>query len=333
MLLILPQREVHKTTLKQSALSSANHSGPTFQQQSALSPANHGGPTFQQQSPLSSANHGGPTFQQQSALSSANHGGPTSQQQSALSSANHSGPTFQQLTNKQKTKTRTGLIATEVSTPPRNKAPQSPDSNNDESTNKVECTSLTVEEESGLELKPDGMGVGHISVSVSHHDSSDPRGGTLQHGRAADGGDRSTHKTARKYQNMTVVNTEQAKQTSCGHVFLTTTVDSASPKDAEPKATEHAAQQTNIRSEDTKLEREPHTNNQEATVTQSSAQASREGESISQEVDIEAIGCSRAEQTVESSMFGVTGVSVQNTRSSPSANTSGQKETPRTHKK
>ena len=266
MLLILPQREVHKTTLKQSALSSANHGGPTFHQ----------------------------------------------------------------LTNKQKTKTRTGLVATEVSTPPGNKVPQSPDSNNDESTNKVECTSLTVEEESGLELKPDGMGVGHISVSVSHHDSSDPRGDTLQHGRAADGGDRSTHKTARKYQNMTVVNTEQAKQTSCGHVFLT---DSASPKDAEPKATEHAAQQTNIRSEDTKLEREPHTNNQEATVTQSSVQASREGESISQEVDIEAIGCSGAEQRVESSMFGVTGVSVQNTRSSPSANTSGQKETPRTHKK
>ena len=283
MLLILPQREVHKTTLKQSALSSANHGGPTFQQ----------------------------------------------------------------LTNKQKTKTRTGLVATEVSTPPGSKAPQSPDPHCDESTNKVECTSLTVEEESGLELKPDGMGVGHISVSVSHHDSSDPRGDTLQHGRAADGGDRSTHKTARKYQNMTVVNTEQAKQTSCGHVFLTTTVDSASPKDAEPKATldsaspkdaepkatEHAAQQTNIRSEDTNLEREPHTNNQEATVTQSSVQASREGDSISQEVDIEAIGCSGAEHTVESSMFGVTGVSVQNARSSPSANISGQKETPRTHKK
>ena len=280
--LILPQREAHKTALKQSALSSANQGGPTFQQQSALSSANQGSPTFQQ------------------------------------------------LTHKQKTKTGTGLVATEVSTPPGSKAPRSPDSHCDDSMNKVEFTSLTVEEESGLELKPGGMGVGHISVSVSHHDSSDARGDIMQHARAPDGGDKHSHKTAGMYQNMTVENTEQAKERSCSHVFLTATLDSEAPKEAEPKATE---QQTNIRSEETKLEREPgpHTNNQEPAVTQSSVQVSREGESISQET--ESTGCSGGEQTVESSMFGIIGVSVQNTQSPPSANTAGQSATPRTHKK
>ena len=248
-----------------------------------------------------------------------------------------------------------------MSTLPGSKAPQSPDSHCDESTNKVERTTLTVEEESGLELKLDGMGVGHISVSVPHHDPSDARGDIMQHGRAAVSGDRSSHKTTGLYQNMTVVNIEQAKQRSCSHVFLTTTLDSASPTDADLKATKHATQQTNIRREDNKPEREhgphtnnqeperepgphtnnqeperehgSHTNNQEPAVTQSSVHESREGESISQEADIEAIGCSGGEQTVESSMFGVIGVSVQNTQSSSSANTAGQKATPRTQKR
>ena len=177
--------------------------------------------------------------------------------------------------------------------------------------------------------------MGHISVSVSHHDSSDARGDIMQHARAPDGEDKHSHKTAGMYQNMTVENTEQAKERSCSHVFLTATLDSEASKDAEPKATE---QQTNIRSEATKLEREPgpHTNNQEpavtqSSVTQSSVQASREGESISQKA--ESTGCSGGEQTVESSMFGIIGVSVQNTQSPPSANTAGQKATPRTHKK
>ena len=264
----------------------------------------------------------------------------------------------------------------------------------------MERTTLTVEEESGLKLKPGGMGVGHISVSVAHHDSSVDKGDIMQRptdgrqaderqadgkppdgwpvdgrlvdgrqadgrpadgkppdgrpvdgkpadgqpvdgrpvdgrpvdgrpvdGSPADGGDRSTHKTTD--QNMTGVNTEPAGQRSCsqgGHVFLTTTVDSASPEDAEPKTTECAAHQTSITSEDSK-QREPgsHATNQELVLHESS-----EGLSISQEADIEATSCSGGELTVESSRFGVIGVSFQ---SSPSANTSGPKTTPSPQKR
>ena len=203
----------------------------------------------------------------------------------------------------------------------------------------MERTTLTVEEESGLELKPGGMGVGHISVSVAHHDSSADKGDIMQRpvdgrpvdgrpvderlvdGRSADGGDRSTHKTTD--QNMTGVNTEPARQRSCsqgGHVFLTTTVDSASPEDAEPKTTERVAHQTSTTSEDSKP-REP-------VVHESS-----EGLSISQEADIEATSCSGGELTAESSRFGVIGVSFQSNQSSPSANTSGPKTTPSPQKR
>lgn len=223
----------------------------------------------------------------------------------------------------------------------------------------MERTTLTVEEESGLELKPGGMGVGHISVSVAHHDSSADKGDIMQRpvdgrpvdgrpvdgrlvdgrpvderpvdgrppdgqpvdGRSADGGDRSTHKTTD--QNMTGVNTEPARQRSCsqgGHVFLTTTVDSASPEDAEPKTTERVAHQTSTTSEDSKP-REP-------VVHESS-----EGLSISQEADIEATSCSGGKLTAESSRFGVIGVSFQSNQSSPSANTSGPKTTPSPQKR
>ena len=284
------------------------------------------------------------------------------------------------------------MVATEVSTLPGTKTP---DSNHHCDDVSMERTTLTVEEESGLELKPGGMGVGHISVSVAHHDSSADKGDIMQwptdgrqadgrqtdgkppdgqpvdgrpvdgrqadgrladgrladgkppdgqpvdgkpadgqpvdgrpvDGSPADGGDRSTHKTTD--QNMTGVNTEPAGQRSCsqgGQVFLTTTVDSASPEDAEPKTTECAAHQTSITSEDSK-QREPgsHATNQELVFHESS-----EGLSISQEADIEATSCSGGELTVESSRFGVIGVSFQ---SSPSANTSGPKTTPSPQKR
>ena len=198
----------------------------------------------------------------------------------------------------------------------------------------MERTTLTVGEESGLELKPGGMGVGHISVSVAHHDSSPDKGDIMQQpadGRPADGEeDRSTHKTTD--QNMRGVNMEPAGQRSCsqgGHVFLTTTVDSASPEDAEPKASEHAAHQTSTKSEDSK-QREPgsHTNDQGPVLHESSEELS-----ISQEADIEATSCSGGELTVESSRFGVIGVSFQSTQSSPSANTGGPKATPSPQKR
>lgn len=198
----------------------------------------------------------------------------------------------------------------------------------------MERTTLTVGEESGLELKPGGMGVGHISVSVAHHDSSPDKGDIMQQpadGRPADGEeDRSTHKTTD--QNMRGVNMEPAGQRSCsqgGHVFLTTTVDSASPEDAEPKASEHAAHQTSTKSEDSE-QREPgsHTNDQGPVLHESSEELS-----ISQEADIEATSCSGGELTVESSRFGVIGVSFQSTQSSPSANTGGPKATPSPQKR
>ena len=244
------------------------------------------------------------------------------------------------------------MVATEVSTLPGTKTP---DSNHHCDDVSMERSTLTVEEESGLELKPGGMGVGHISVSVAHHDSSADKGDIMQwptdgrqadgrqtdgkppdgqpvdgrpvDGSLADGGDRSTHKTTD--QNMTGVNTEPAGQRSCsqgGQVFLTTTVDSASPEDAEPKTTECAAHQTSTTSEDSK-QREPgsHATNQELVLHESS-----EGLSISQEADIEATSCSGGELTVESSRFGVIGVSFQ---SSPSANTSGPKTTPSPQKR
>ena len=249
------------------------------------------------------------------------------------------------------------MVATEVSTPPGTKTP---DSNHHCDDVSMERTTLTVEEESGLKLKPGGMGVGHISVSVAHHDSSADKGDIMQRpvdgrpvdgrppdgrpvdgrppdgqpvdgrpidGSPADGGDRSIHKTTD--QNMTGVNTEPAGQRSCsqgGQVFLTTTVDLASPEDAEPKTTECVAHQTSITSEDSK-QREPgsHATNQELVLHESS-----EGLSISQEADIEATSCSGGELTVESSRFGVIGVSFQ---SSPSANTSGPKTTPSPQKR
>ena len=267
------------------------------------------------------------------------------------------------------------MVATEVSTPPGSKTP---DSNHHCDDVSMERTTLTVEEESGLELKPGGMGVGHISVSVAHHDSSADKGDIMQRPvdgrlvdgrpvdgrpvderpvdgrpvderpvdgrpvdgrpvdgrpvdeRPADGGDRSTHKTTD--QNMTGVNTEPARQRSCsqgGHVFLTTTVDSASPEDAKPKTTERAAHQTSTTSEDSKP-REPgsHATNQELVVHESS-----EGLSISQEADIDATSCSGGELTAESSRFGVIGVSFQSNQSSPSANTSGPKTTPSPQKR
>lgn len=197
----------------------------------------------------------------------------------------------------------------------------------------MERTTLTVGEESGLELKPGGMGVGHISVSVAHHDSSPDKGDIMQQpadGRPADGEDRSTHKTTD--QNMRGVNMEPAGQRSCsqgGHVFLTTTVDSASPEDAEPKASEHVAHQTSTKSEDSE-QREPgsHTNDQGPVLHESSEELS-----ISQEADIEATSCSGGELTVESSRFGVIGVSFQSTQSSPSANTGGPKATPSPQKR
>ena len=203
----------------------------------------------------------------------------------------------------------------------------------------MERTTLTVGEESGLGLKPGGMGVGHISVSVAHHDSSPDKGDIMQQpadgrpadGRPADGEeDRSTHKTTD--QNMRGVNMEPAGQRSCsqgGHVFLTTTVDSASPEDAEPKASEHVAHQTSTKSEDSE-QREPgsHTNDQGPVLHESSEELS-----ISQEADIEATSCSGGELTVESSRFGVIGVSFQSTQSSPSANTGGPKATPSPQKR
>ena len=208
----------------------------------------------------------------------------------------------------------------------------------------MERTTLTVGEESGLELKPGGMGVEHISISVAHHDSSPDKGDIMQQpadgrpadgrpadGRPADGEeDRSTHKTTD--QNMRGVNMEPAGQRSCsqgGHVFLTTTVDSASPEDAEPEASEHAAHQTSTKSEDSE-QREPgsHTNDQGPVLHESSKELS-----ISQEADIEATSCSGGELTVESSRFGVIGVSFQSTQSSPSANTGGPKATPSPQKR
>ena len=185
-----------------------------------------------------------------------------------------------------------------------------------------------------MELKPGGMGVEHISISVAHHDSSPDKGDIMQQpadGRPADGEeDRSTHKTTD--QNMRGVNMEPAGQRSCsqgGHVFLTTTVDSASPEDAEPKASEHAAHQTSTKSEDSE-QREPgsHTNDQGPVLHESSEELS-----ISQEADIEATSCSGGELTVESSRFGVIGVSFQSTQSSPSANTGGPKATPSPQKR